>query len=88
MKDENGHVTVTKYRVRDFDIQKFKDMRPEGLQHQEKMSNRMRCWKLAEEEGDREIVVMRTLMPIMISNRIMFPCLYHIQRENGDFISI
>ena len=27
-------------------------------------------------------------MPIMISNRIMFPCLYHIQRENGDFISI
>ena len=31
IKDENGHVTCTKYRVPDFDIQTFKDMRPEGL---------------------------------------------------------
>ena len=89
VKDNNGHVTCTKYRVPDMDVQMFKDMRPEGLQHQERMSNRMRCWKLETEmPADRDIVVMRTLMPVLISNRIMFSCLYHIERDNGDFISI
>ena len=27
VKDESGHVTCTRYRVADFDIQLFKDMR-------------------------------------------------------------
>ena len=66
----------------------LKDMRPQGLEHQERMSERMKCWKLEEEEGERDIVVYRTLMPMFISNRFMISCLYHHERENGDFISV
>ena len=51
------------------------------------MAERMRCWKLETEDGDRDIVVMRTLMPWPISNRIMYTCLYHYECENGDFIT-
>ena len=53
------------------------------------MAERMRCWKLETEmPADRDIVVMRTLMPALISNRFMISCLYHVERDNGDFISI
>merc|ERR1712060_135508 len=88
--DVHGHVTVTVYTIpRDeFDMpQKLKDMHPDGLAHQERMSNRMRCWKLETEDGDRDVVVMRTLMPVMISNRIMFSCLYRKETEDGQYIT-
>ena len=52
------------------------------------MSERMKCWKLETEDGDRDIVVMRTLMPMLISNRIMFTCTYHEFPEDGSAISI
>ena len=53
-----------------------------------KMSNRMSCWKLEEEERERDIVVMRTLLPFFISNRFMISCLYHCERESdGAYIT-
>ena len=33
LKDSNGHVTCTKYTVKEFDIQLFKNMREGGLEH-------------------------------------------------------
>ena len=79
-KGDNGHVTVTTYRVADFTAQPFKDMREGGLDHMHKMAERVNCWVLeTEEDGDlgRDIVVMRTLTPMFISNRFMISCLYH-----------
>ena len=82
-------MTCTTYRVPDMTTQPLKDIRAEGLKHQERMVERMRCWKLETESlPDRDIVVMRTLMPALINNRIMFSCLYHVEPDNGDFISI
>ena len=85
---QNGHVTCTTYKVRDFDIQMFKDMREGGLEHQNKMAERMRCWKLEEEEGGRDVVVMRTLLPFPLSNRFMISTLYHDEKPDGYYVTI
>ena len=70
-------------------LQLYKDMRADSLQHMMRFMERLRCWKLETEvPGNRDIVVMRTLLPALISNRFMISCLYHVQRENGDYITL
>ena len=79
LKDSNGHVTCTKYTVKEFDIQLFKNMREGGLEHQSRMAERMQGWKLEEEKGGRDIVVMRTQLPWPLKSRFMISCLYHTE---------
>ena len=90
MKDSNGnHVTCTTYRIADMDIQLFKDMRQGGAQHTERMSNRLRSWKLETEmPADRDLVVVKTLCPALISDRFMIMCEYHQYKEDGEIIAI
>ena len=83
IKEGSRYVTCTTYKVPDMTTEALKGMREDGLEHQHKMAKRMRCWKLETEEGDRDIIVMRTLTPFPISNRFMISCLYHHERENG-----
>lgn len=75
--DEFGHVTCSTYRVLEDEprlMAAFEEMEEEGLIHNERISERMRCWLLEKEDSGREVIVMRTLCPFMISNRIMFTC--------------
>ena len=87
VKDEHGHVTCTRYRVPDFDIQLFKDMREEEFAHMEAMVQRVSAWKIAEEEGDRTIAVIRTQMPWPLSARAMISTFYYTERD-GAYYSI
>ena len=47
----------------------------------------MQGWKLEVEDGDRDIVVMRTLLPWPLKARFMISCLYHTE-QNGDYITL
>ena len=79
-----GHVTVSKYTVMEDEprlIDAFNEMSNDGVNHSEKISERMRVWTLEEIEAKRRVVAMRTLLPFMLSNRIMFSCEY--RRENS-----
>ena len=58
------------------------------MEHSKKMCNRLQRWKLETEDGDRDIVVMRTILPFPLSNRFMISTLYHLEKEDGTFISI
>ena len=51
------------------------------------MAERMQGWKLEEEEGGRDIVVMRTQLPWPLKSRFMISCLYHTE-QNGEYITI
>ena len=53
------------------------------------MAERIRCWPLEKLEGGREILVYRTLLPFILSNRIMISCMYHKEdAETGQVRSI
>ena len=49
----------------------------------------MRSWKLETEmPADRDLVVIKTLCPAIISDRFMITCEYHIYKDDGEIIAI
>ena len=86
---EAGHVTCSTYRVLEDEprlIAAFNEMQG-GLDHNNKICERVTATELALEEGGRRIVSFHTKTPMMTSNRIMFSTEYRKELESGEIIA-